>query len=264
MNITTLEQATKHLIDCGAVAFELGQFPVEGKQLLDVCGYSLSNPRIEITRQIVKHELVEGVDFMRSKDVTHQKAGQVPKIYHFTLNAANHILLAAMTDQGRTARQDAIDNNSTPTIQALPPTIPALPPELANDPIMAMRANQIAQEKRISAVENQVQQMTTGAPIGWAILTRIGEMYGFSKQKAKAIAETYELEQKPISVGEYGVITRMVKTDDFKEALGKEMKSTVLNGSWFKSPKLGRYAAKGLFLKQYTEKVLRIPFDKIV
>lgn len=257
MNITTLEQASKHLIDCGAVAFELGQFPVEGKRLLDVCGYSLSNPRIEITRQIVKHDLAEGVDFMRSKDVTHQKAGQAPKIYHFTFNAANHILLAAMTDQGKSARQEAIDNKSTPAI-------PTLPPELANDPIMAMRANQIAQEKRISAVENQVQQMTTGAPIGWAILTRIGEMYGFSKQKAKAIAEAYELEQKPISVGEYGVITRMVKTDDFKEALGKEMKSTALSGSWFKSPKLGRYAAKGLFLKQYTEKVLRVPFDSMV
>ncbi|OEE43749.1 hypothetical protein OAG_20125 [Vibrio cyclitrophicus FF75] len=56
-------------------------------------------------------------------------------------------------------------------------------------------------------------------------------MYGFSKQKAKAIAETYELEQKPISLGEYGVITRMVKTDNFKEALGKEMKSNVLLAS---------------------------------
>ncbi|MEZ9374928.1 hypothetical protein [Vibrio cyclitrophicus] len=257
MNITTLEQASKHLIDCGVVAFELGSFPVEGKQLLDVCGYSLSNPRIEITRQIVKHDLTEGVDFMRNKDATHQKAGQAPKIYHFSLNAANHILLAAMTDQGKAARQDAIDTKT-----AL--TDPTLPPELANDPIIAVRMTQIAQEKRISAVENQVQQMTTGAPLGWAILTRIGEMYGFSKQKSKAIAEAYELEQKPISVGEYGVITRMVKTDDFKEALGKEMKATALSGSWFKSPKLGRYAAKGLFLKQYTEKVLRVPFDSMI
>lgn len=252
MSITTLEQASKHLIDCGAVEFELGQFPVEGKQLLDVCGYSINNPRIEITRQIVRHELTEGEDFMRNNDVTHQKAGQVPKIYRFSLNAANHILLASMTDKGKTARQDAIDTKTTQTKSALPP-------ELANDPVIAVRMAQIEQEKRITAVENQVQQMTNGAPIGWAILTRIGEMYGFSKQKAKAIAQAYELEQKPISVGEYGTITRMVKVDDFKAALAKEMKAVTLNGAWFKSTKLGRYSAKGLFLKQYTEKVLRVP-----
>ncbi|ERM57039.1 hypothetical protein [Vibrio cyclitrophicus] len=82
---------------------------------------------------------------MRSKDVTHQKAGQVPKIYHFILNAANHILLAAMTDQDITTRQDAIDNKSTPTIPELPPIIPALPPEIANDPVMSIRADQIIQ-----------------------------------------------------------------------------------------------------------------------
>lgn len=257
MNITTLEQASKHLIDCGAVAFELGQFPVEGKQLLEVCGYSSNNPRVELTRQVIRHELSENKDFMRSNDVTHQKAGQVPKIYHFSLNAANHILLAAMTEQGKSARQDAID---TKISQANP----TLPPELANDPIIAVRMTQIEQEKRISAVENQVQQMTTGAPIGWAILTRIGEMYGFSKMKAKAIAQAYELEQKPISVGEYGTITRMVKVEDFKDALSKEMKAATLNGAWFKSTKLGRYSAKGLFLKQYTEKVLRVPFDSLV
>ncbi|MGB1990450.1 MAG: hypothetical protein ACPHPA_08035 [Cycloclasticus pugetii] len=255
MNITTLEQASKHLIDCGAVAFELGQFPVEGKQLLEVCGFSQERSTTRIQEQIRKHEIIEDRDFLRT--FGESNGGRPSSIYRFSLNAANHILLAAMTDKGKAARQDAID---TKTAQ----TNPALPPELANDPVIAVRMAQIEQEKRISAVENQVQQMTTGAPIGWAILTRIGEMYGFSKQKAKAIAQAYELEQKPISVGEYGTITRMVKVDDFKEALSNEMKAATLNGSWFKSTKLGRYAAKGLFLKQYTEKVLKVPFDSMV
>lgn len=105
--ITTLEQAGKMLIENGVVDFNT--MTVEGKQLLDVCGFSLSNPRAEIKRQIEKHALVEGNDFIRSEDATHKGRGQKPVIYIFTMNAANHILLAAMTQKGKEARQEAID-----------------------------------------------------------------------------------------------------------------------------------------------------------
>ena len=107
MLITNLEQAGRHLMEVGAVDFET--MTVEGKQLLEVCGFSTANERAEISRQIDKHSFVDGVDFMRSKDATHQKAGQKPIIYQFTMNAANHVLLAAMTEKGRAARQQAID-----------------------------------------------------------------------------------------------------------------------------------------------------------
>ena len=154
-------------INYGTVAFELGLFSVEGKKLLEVSGFKNTNTSTTQLRQIIaKHSFKDGLDFlylyqkahfMRSKGVTHQKAGQVPKIYHFTLNAANHILLAAMTDKGKAARQDAIDNKSTPIIPTPPPAIPILSPELSNDPVMAIRVDKIIQEKRISAIENHVQ-----------------------------------------------------------------------------------------------------------
>lgn len=89
---------------------------VEGKTLLDVCGYAYTDKNwgSVIKRQIEKHGFVEGVDFGKVElnshtDVGNQKSGRKPVEYRFTLNAANHVLLAAMTKLGKAARQQAID-----------------------------------------------------------------------------------------------------------------------------------------------------------
>lgn len=104
MNITTLEQAAKHLIESGKV--DMNTMTVEGKQLLDVCGFNkLDNTAIK--RQIEKHKLIEGKDFVPS--MAERTTGRPSIIYQFTMNAANHILLAAMTEKGRKARQQAIN-----------------------------------------------------------------------------------------------------------------------------------------------------------
>lgn len=50
MQITTLEQAGRHLMEVGVVDFET--MTVEGRRLLEVCGFSTSNARAEIARQI--------------------------------------------------------------------------------------------------------------------------------------------------------------------------------------------------------------------
>ncbi len=101
-SIQTLEQAELTIRRAGIVQNEM----VEGKQLLEICGFSLSNPSQEIARQISKHSLVEGVDFANNM-IVNGKARN--KITSFTVNAANHILLAAMTAEGKAARQEAID-----------------------------------------------------------------------------------------------------------------------------------------------------------
>ncbi|AHK11240.1 hypothetical protein S14_131 [Shewanella sp. phage 1/4] len=107
--ITTLEQASHHLITEGVVDFNT--MTVEGKQLLEVCGYAAKEQK-DITRylkrQIEKHAFVEGVDFTSDIDVT-SESRKKPMVYSFSMNAANHILLAAFTDQGKAARQEAID-----------------------------------------------------------------------------------------------------------------------------------------------------------
>lgn len=107
--ITTLEQAGKHLMEQGVVNFN--DMTVEGKQLLEVCGYAATEQK-DITRyikrQIDKHKFIDGVDFKSDIDVTSNSRVK-PKIYHFSLNAANHVLLTAFTDKGREARQEAIN-----------------------------------------------------------------------------------------------------------------------------------------------------------
>lgn len=109
--ITTLEQAGKHLMEQGVVNFS--NMTVEGKQLLEVCGYRTdSDVKKTIERQISKHGFVEGTDFTKGIDAF-SGSRKKPMIYNFSMNAANHVLLAAMTDKGREARQEAINLKTT-------------------------------------------------------------------------------------------------------------------------------------------------------
>lgn len=71
-------------------------------ELLDVCGLShtAKNWGSVCERQIVKHNLIDNIDYTSHTDVGRSRS------LTFTLNAANHILLAAMTDKGKAARAD--------------------------------------------------------------------------------------------------------------------------------------------------------------
>lgn len=101
MKITTLEQAGNHLLSEGLVNFNT--MTVTGEDLLNVCGYSYhkKNKTDKLKVQISKHNFREGIDFYINKEGAW--------VYEFTMNAANHVLLASMTDQGKKARQEAID-----------------------------------------------------------------------------------------------------------------------------------------------------------
>ena len=104
MNITTLEQAGRHLMEVGAVDFNT--MTVEGKQLLEVCGFSTSNAKARIDEQVTRHDFEINKDFT----ISIEREGNIKRnVYHFTMNAANHVLLAAMTEKGKAARQQAID-----------------------------------------------------------------------------------------------------------------------------------------------------------
>lgn len=107
MQITTLNQAAQHLYSLNIVD---DQDMIEGKAMLEACGFNVSSYREQLSRVIDKHEFKDGVDFMRHIDVTHKKKGQKPWIYTFTIRAAKHVLLAAHTEKGKKARDTVIDN----------------------------------------------------------------------------------------------------------------------------------------------------------
>lgn len=105
MNITTLEQAASHLISIGAV--DMSTMQVEGGNLLEACGLDTVRESQSLSRQIQKHGFIEGKDFCTS--MCKSPVGRPSVKFNFTLNAANHVLLAAMTEQGKAARQSAIN-----------------------------------------------------------------------------------------------------------------------------------------------------------
>ncbi|USE36905.1 antA/AntB antirepressor family protein [Endozoicomonas sp. SCSIO W0465] len=75
--------------------------------MLEICGFSLNNTAVRIREQIERHQFVEGRDFSRTSE---KSTGGRPKtVFQFTVNAANHVLLGAMTPEGKKARQKAID-----------------------------------------------------------------------------------------------------------------------------------------------------------
>lgn len=85
--IVTLEQAGKHLMEEGVVNFE--NMTVEGKQLLEVCGYPVDDKVSQhIKRQISKHSFEEGKDFNKRID-TASKSQRKPMVYEFTIEASS-------------------------------------------------------------------------------------------------------------------------------------------------------------------------------
>ena len=75
--------------------------------MLRLCGLSTKDATDSIQKQINRHGFIAEKDF--SESFRESTGGRPGKIYHFTINAANHVLLAAMTKEGKQARQEAID-----------------------------------------------------------------------------------------------------------------------------------------------------------
>ncbi|USE36416.1 hypothetical protein [Endozoicomonas sp. SCSIO W0465] len=110
--ITSLDQAELKIRRAGIIRLNPeGYEQVEGEELLQkVCGFNLESKTVAqaIKRQITKHEFAEGKDFTTS--MLQSSGGRPRRVYHFSVNAANHVLLSAMTQEGKQARQEAIDD----------------------------------------------------------------------------------------------------------------------------------------------------------
>lgn len=143
MIITTLEQAARHLMDVGAV--DMNTMTVEGKQLLDVCGYEFGKDQKKFLDRITEqHGFIDGVDF--STEVSKSTGGRPSTAYRFTMNAANHALLAAMTEKGKVARQQAID---------LREAVDSIPVEMVESYMAQMTERLLGQTEQVVAQISQ-------------------------------------------------------------------------------------------------------------
>ena len=101
MNITTLEQAGRHLMEVGAV--DTKTMMVEGRRLLEVCGLDTEKAAQSIARQIDKHGFIDGVDFLT---VALESTGGRPSTsYSFTAPAAA-IIYANATNKAITSHSE--------------------------------------------------------------------------------------------------------------------------------------------------------------
>lgn len=149
MKITTLDQAANLLIESGVVDFNA--MTVEGRKLLEVCGFSTSNAKARLDEQVSKH----GFEINKDFTISIERDGNIKRnVYQFTLNAANHILLAAMTDKGKEARQEAID---------LKVAVDSVPVEMVEQ-MMASLADRLAERaggemaRLASAYDSRIQE----------------------------------------------------------------------------------------------------------
>lgn len=141
MQITTLEQAGRHLMEVGAVDFNT--MTVEGKQLLEVCGFSTSNAKARLDEQVTRHNFEINKDFT----ISIEREGNIKRnVYHFTMNAANHVLLAAMTEKGKEARQQAID---------LREAVDSIPVEMVESYMAKMTERLLGQTEQVVAQISQ-------------------------------------------------------------------------------------------------------------
>lgn len=141
MQITTLEQAGRHLMEVGAVDFNT--MTVEGKQLLEVCGFSTSNAKARLDEQVTRHNFEINKDFT----ISIEREGNIKRnVYHFTMNAANHVLLAAMTEKGKEARQQAID---------LREAVDSIPVEMVESYMAQMTERLLGQTEQVVAQISQ-------------------------------------------------------------------------------------------------------------
>ena len=141
MQITTLEQAGRHLMEVGAVDFNT--MTVEGKQLLEVCGFSTSNAKARLDEQVTRH----GFEINKDFTISIEREGNIKRnVYHFTMNAANHVLLAAMTEKGKEARQQAID---------LREAVDSIPVEMVESYMAQMTERLLGQTEQVVAQISQ-------------------------------------------------------------------------------------------------------------
>lgn len=101
MNIITLEQAGRHLMEVGAV--DTKTMMVEGRRLLEVCGLDTEKAAQSIARQIDKHGFIDGVDF--STVALESTGGRPSTSYSFTAPAAA-IIYANATNKAITSHSE--------------------------------------------------------------------------------------------------------------------------------------------------------------
>ena len=121
------------------------------------------------------------------------------------------------------------------------------PPQMSQAELIAAMAQlNVAQEKRITAVEKQVEQITQGTiPQGYQGYSYLHATFGLSIAKCKQLVMAWSVPHKKVPhVAPGGQVTQMSVVDEynFQAALTQMMKEAEQRGSQWYHPKMGRFS----------------------
>jgi len=225
------------LRSAGVVEYnDFGDEVVEGKQLLDICGFSYikvtttpdggarqeSNASRVIKRQIEKHNFVEGEDYT-TEVVANGRSRET--VYHFNMRPANHILLSAMTQEGKAARDEAIDLklekettpqtefSNNPQVMMKQMMMGILQQQIDHDLMLEDIQKDSAETKsRLDAVEvfvDKIGPISDKPEVGFLQWREAHGLYGLSMSDSpfKNFIKAFGLETKPLTVIKDGNVT---------------------------------------------------------
>lgn len=216
--ITTLEQAEITLYRNNAIVQYHEQDMVEGKQLLNICGLSYTdrNWGSVLKRQFDRHSFEEGTDYVKSRAHTLVGVGNrgASVTVYVTVNAANHILLAAMTQEGQDARQDAIDMRSQfNQIKESNPILWTLMVHETKLQEQAVMLDNKADREDIKRIEERLD--SRGCREGYILISDAHRDYGrkLSRKMFDAIVRALEVPSETIQINSHGNPTWTLQVD---------------------------------------------------
>ncbi|MDC9623578.1 Rha family transcriptional regulator [Xenorhabdus sp. XENO-7] len=115
--------------------------------------------------------------------------------------------------------------------------------------IAAIASNAARNDKRISVVEQKMDQMEQGTiPVGYQGYSYLQATYGLSNAKSKQLVMAWSVPHKKVPhVAPGGQVTQMsvVYEESFEKALHQMMKEAEQRGSQWSHPKMGRFSITG-------------------
>lgn len=126
---------------------------------------------------------------------------------------------------------------------------PTPAPLSQNEIIAAIAMANVEQDKRIHALEQQVDDMAQGAiPAGYQGYSYLAEKTGLSDKKCRQLVSAYEVSHKTVPhVAPTGAVTRMtvIHEHEFMDAFSGMLAETEMRGSFHHHAKMGRFMLAG-------------------
>lgn len=124
------------------------------------------------------------------------------------------------------------------------------PPQMSQAELIAAMAQlNVDQEKRLTAVEKQVEQITQGTlPPGYQGYSHLRATYGLSDAKSRRLVMAWSVPHKKVPhVAPGGQVAQMsvVHEEAFRAALSAMMRGAERHGTQWYHPKMGRFSVSG-------------------